>query len=252
MDRTAVVKAGAMASATVCALFGGVVLAQYIFTKKQRAGKKTKIIEMMPEFEKSTIHIRDPERVEQIICSLIKGGATKLQIITDFDMTLSRFAVNGKRCPTCHTGLGDVLEEIIKQAGVYHPNVKVVSNFMDFDDNGVLKGFKGELIHVYNKHDGALRNTEYFKQLKDNGNIILLGDSLGDLNMADGVPNVENILKIGFLNDKVIFFMALQGVMLMHIINVEELLEKYMDSYDIVLMRDETLEVPNSILQKIL
>lgn len=68
---------------------------------------------------------------------------------------------------------------------------------------GILKGFKGELIHVYNKHDGALRNTEYFKQLKDNGNIILLGDSLGDLTMADGVPNVDNILKIGFLNDKV-------------------------------------------------
>lgn len=68
---------------------------------------------------------------------------------------------------------------------------------------GILRGFKGELIHVYNKHDGALRNTEYFKQLKEYCNIILLGDSLGDLSMADGVPNVENILKIGFLNDKV-------------------------------------------------
>ena len=32
-------------------------------------------------------------------------------------------------------GLGDVLEEIIRQAGVYHPNIKVVSNFMDFDEN---------------------------------------------------------------------------------------------------------------------
>lgn len=32
-------------------------------------------------------------------------------------------------------GLGDVLEEIMRQAGVYHPNVKVVSNFMDFDEN---------------------------------------------------------------------------------------------------------------------
>lgn len=71
---------------------------------------------------------------------------------------------------------------------------------------GIIKGFKGELIHVYNKHDGALRNTDYFKQLKDNSNIILLGDSLGDLNMADGVPNVENLLKIGFLNDKVCLF----------------------------------------------
>lgn len=47
MDRNAVVKVGAMASATMCALFGGVVVAQYIFTKKQRAGKKTKIIEMV-------------------------------------------------------------------------------------------------------------------------------------------------------------------------------------------------------------
>lgn len=25
------------------------------------------------------------------------------QIITDFDMTLSKFSVNGKRCPTCHS-----------------------------------------------------------------------------------------------------------------------------------------------------
>lgn len=28
-----------------------------------------------------------------------------LQVITDFDMTLSKFAVNGKRCPTCHSEL---------------------------------------------------------------------------------------------------------------------------------------------------
>ncbi|KAG7232025.1 hypothetical protein INR49_009974 [Caranx melampygus] len=46
MDRTAVVKVGAAASASVCALFGGVVLAQYIVAKKKRAGKKTRIIEM--------------------------------------------------------------------------------------------------------------------------------------------------------------------------------------------------------------
>uniref|UniRef100_A0AAV2L1U5 5'-nucleotidase n=1 Tax=Knipowitschia caucasica TaxID=637954 RepID=A0AAV2L1U5_KNICA len=297
----------------------------------------------MPQFEKSTVHMKDPERVEQITCGLIKGGASKLQIITDFDMTLSKFQVNGKRCPTCHNiidysqlvtdecrqklvqlknqyypieidpqlsmedkfpfmvewyfkshsllveqriqkdklpqavrdsdaalrdgyeqffsrlhqhnvpvfifsaGLGDVLEEILRQAGVYLPNVKVLSNFMDFDDNVgvadvksqlvfVQRGdprFKGDLIHVYNKHDGALRNSESFQQLKEN--VLLMGDSLGDLNMADGVANVDHILKIGFLNDK-----------------VEERLDKYLEHYDIVLVRDETLEVPNSILQKVL
>ncbi|XP_064409216.1 cytosolic 5'-nucleotidase 3 isoform X2 [Latimeria chalumnae] len=285
----------------------------------------------MPEFQKTTVRIKDPQRVEEIICGLIRGGAAKLQIITDFDMTLSRFSYNGKRCPTCHNiidncklvteecrkkllqlkekyypieidhsltieekypfmvewytkshnlmieqglqkeklkevvkesdvmlregyevffdklreqdvpvfifsaGIGDILEEVLRQAGIENSNIKVVSNFMDFDENGVLKGFKGELIHVYNKHNGALKNTEYFNQLKENCNIILLGDSLGDLTMADGVPNVENVLKIGFLNDK-----------------VEEHLEKYTDSYDIVLVKDETLDAVNAILQKVL
>jgi hypothetical protein len=36
-----------------------------------------------------------------------------------------------------------------------HP-VKVVSSFTEFDENGVLKGLK-ELIHVFNKHDGTMK-----------------------------------------------------------------------------------------------
>lgn len=287
-------------------------------------------VNTMPELQRNSVRMKNPTKVEEILCGLIKGGAAKLQIITDFDMTLSRFSFDGRRCPTCHNvidncklvsdecrqkllelkekyyaieidpdltveekfpymvewytkshgllveqaipkarlreivaesdimlkegyqnffdklhkhnipmfifsaGIGDVLEEVIKQAGVYHPNVKIVSNFMDFDDNGVLKGFKGELIHVFNKHDGALKYTDYFNQLKDNSNVILLGDSQGDLRMADGVANVEYMLKIGYLNDR-----------------VDELLDKYMDSYDVVLVKEESLEVANSILQKI-
>jgi hypothetical protein len=30
-----------------------------------------------------------------------------------------------------------------------------------------------------------------------------MGDTIGDLKMADGAAHVTNILKIGFLNDKV-------------------------------------------------
>lgn len=32
-------------------------------------------------------------------------------------------------------GIGDVLEEIIRQANVFYSNVNVVSNYMDFDDS---------------------------------------------------------------------------------------------------------------------
>ncbi|NP_001082544.1 cytosolic 5'-nucleotidase III-like protein A [Xenopus laevis] len=282
----------------------------------------------LPVLGKDTVRMRDPEGLQDKITRIQRGGQEKLQIISDFDMTLSRFSRNGERCPTCYNiidnsniisdegrkklkclfdiyypleidpkksieekyplmvewwskahdlfyeqriqkdrlaqvvkepqatlrdgydlffnnlyqreiplfifsaGIGDVLEEIIRQAGVFHPNTKVVSNYMDFDDNGILTGFKGDLIHTYNKNSSVLKDTEYFKEISHRTNILLLGDTLGDLTMADGVSTVENIIKIGFLNDK-----------------VEELTEQFLQSYDIVLLRDETLDVVNGILQ---
>jgi len=282
---------------------------------------------MIPELSNPSVHMRDPQRVQEILQSMQKAGSNTLQVISDFDMTLTRFAFNGKRCPTCHNildnsklisedckeklkdllntyypieidssrsvdeklplmvewwtkahellvqqrikkdllatvvresdamlregyqlffdhlfehsipllifsaGIGDILEEVIRQAGVFHPNVKVFSNYMDFDESGVLTAFKGELIHIYNKREGALLNTGHFQELRTRPNVLLLGDSLGDLTMADGVQDIENILKIGFLNDK-----------------VEERKQSYLDSYDIVLVKDETLEVSNAIL----
>ncbi|NXA09274.1 5NT3B nucleotidase, partial [Sapayoa aenigma] len=285
----------------------------------------------VPELEKATVRIRQPERVRGIIRSLREQGVAKLQVISDFDMTLSRFGCNGKRCPTSYNildtsrvisedskkklkdllhyyypieidpnrtleekrplmvewwtrahelltqqkirkddiaqivreseamlrdgfkeffdqlhknniplfifsaGIGNILEEIIRQANVFYSNINVVSNYMDFNDEGVLTRFKEPLIHTYNKNNTVLQGTEYFQQLSKRTNIILLGDSMGDLTMADGISSVENILKIGFLNDK-----------------VEEQRGKYLEAYDIVLENDETLDVVNGILRYIL
>ncbi|XP_019522664.1 PREDICTED: 7-methylguanosine phosphate-specific 5'-nucleotidase isoform X2 [Hipposideros armiger] len=281
--------------------------------------------------KKATIRMRQPGRVLEIVSALRRGGGDRLQVISDFDMTLSRFAYNGKRCPSSYNildnskiiseecrkelkallhhyypieidphrtieeklphmvkwwtkahdclcqqkiqkfqiaevvresnamlregyktffntldqnnipllifsaGIGDILEEIIRQMKVFHPNIHIVSNYMDFDKDGFLQGFKGQLIHTYNKNSSVFENSGYFQQLKGRTNIILLGDTMGDLTMADGVPGVENILKIGFLNDK-----------------VEEQRESYMDAYDIVLEKDETLDVVNGLLKHIL
>lgn len=283
---------------------------------------------MIPALSKSTVRIGDPQKVDQMLKSIRQAGPNTVQVISDFDMTLTRFAFNGKRCPTCHNildnsklisedckekladllntyypieidstrsvedklpymvewwtkahdllvqqkikkdllaivvresdamlregyqfffdhlkeqnipllifsaGIGDVLEEVIRQAQVFHSNVKVFSNYMDFDETGTLTAFKGELIHTYNKREGALLNTGHFQELHDRHNVLLLGDSIGDLTMADGVENMENLLKIGYLNDK-----------------VEERMESYLKSYDVVLVKDETMEVPNAILQ---
>lgn len=101
-------------------------------------------------------------------------------------------------------------------------------------EKGVLRAFKGQLIHTFNKREGALSHAARLTELQGRPNVLLLGDSLGDLTMADGVSEPENILTIGFLNDQ-----------------VEERKETYVNSFDIVLVKDETMDVPNSILRYI-
>ncbi|KAL6474810.1 hypothetical protein MHYP_G00158500 [Metynnis hypsauchen] len=280
----------------------------------------------IPELKKSSVFMRDRGRVEEIIRNMHGAGPGALQVISDFDMTLTRFAYNGNRCPTSHgilensslisedckaklsnlfsryypseidnslsekskvddmvewwtqahellvqqqikkdqlakavresdamlrdgyevffgslkdhsipllifsAGVGDILEEVIKHNGVFHPNVRVFSNYMEFDENGVLCSFKEQLIHTFNK----ILDPDQCEQLQDRPNILLLGDSMGDLKMADKIRNIQNILRIGYLNDK-----------------VEERRDAYVGSYDIVLEKDETLDIPNAILNYI-
>lgn len=285
----------------------------------------------IPELSKCSVLMKERGKVEETIHNIQKAGPGSLQVISDFDMTLTRFAYKGKRVPTTHNildnrllinencmkkiktllntyypieidarlsteeklplmvewwskvhellieqkirkdmlaqvvresrsklregysdffnslakhqvpllifsaGIGDVLEEVIRQNHVFYPNVHIISNYMDFDHDGVLQAFKGRLIHTFNKREGALSHAAHLTELKGRPNVLLLGDSLGDLTMADGVSNVQNTLTIGFLNDQ-----------------VEERKELYVDSFDIVLVKDETLEIPNAILKSIL
>ncbi|VDM35032.1 unnamed protein product [Hydatigera taeniaeformis] len=111
-------------------------------------------------------------------------------------------------------GLGDIIEWILERAGLLYGNVKVASNFMNFDEKGLLVGFQSPCIHTFNKTFGGLALSD-----EDRGAfskrrcVMLLGDSLFDHHMADGLieediredigeSDVSIILTIGFLNGK--------------------------------------------------
>ena len=66
-------------------------------------------------------------------------------------------------------------------------------------------------------------------------NVLLMGDTEGDHNMAESLENVENILKIGFLNH-----------------NIEKDFDKFLNLFDVVLMKDSSLNVPIKILNFLL
>lgn len=133
-------------------------------------------------------------------------------------------------------GLGNIIHEwIIKQCGLFR-NMKIVSNFMAFSNvTNRITGFQGNMIHVFNKNEGVLLDTEYEKLIVNRPNVILLGDSPGDVEMANGFPALNNVLKIGYLN-----------------FHVEEQLQHYLEIYDIVTIKDDTFNVPNAILRSIL
>lgn len=133
-------------------------------------------------------------------------------------------------------GIADVLEGVIHALGLSHPNQTIIGNGMIFEESsdGKLVAFKDPLIHVFNKNEALKLHLDYFEAQKSRKNSILMGDSLGDLKMVEGVESVANCLTIGFLNTK-----------------VDEMLGRYMENFDIVLVDDNTMEVPNAILERV-
>ncbi|TDH72433.1 hypothetical protein CCR75_004449 [Bremia lactucae] len=114
-------------------------------------------------------------------------------------------------------------------------NVHVVSNMMRFDDHGVIEGFDGTLIHSLNKTARVLLDSSFWQQcqLEKRRNVLLLGDSQGDVRMAEGL-NADEIIRVGFLN-----------------VHVEEALDEYLELYDVVLTCDASLLPVQMLIEQI-
>uniref|UniRef100_V5H3W7 5'-nucleotidase n=2 Tax=Ixodes ricinus TaxID=34613 RepID=V5H3W7_IXORI len=84
---------------------GAVVAVSFATTailRKRKRGKVKRVIDTVLELQKPCVRMKDPERVEELVCKLIKGGPKKLQVVTDFDHTISRSHLNGKACCSTH------------------------------------------------------------------------------------------------------------------------------------------------------
>ncbi len=117
------------------------------------------------------------------------------------------------------SSLGDLVEEFMKQKKVLSDNVYIIGNSFEFNKDGKAIGIK-KIIHVFNKNEQSVSELPVFKELLNRKNVILLGDSLGDLGMIEGF-DYDNLIKIGFLNE-----------------NVEGSLEEFKKSYDVVILND--------------
>jgi cytosolic 5'-nucleotidase 3 len=131
-------------------------------------------------------------------------------------------------------GQGDIIEEFLRHNNAFSGNIHIISNMYKFDKDGCVKGYEGNIIHPFNKNEHSIEEYPYFEEVKDKQNVILLGDSLGDANMCDGIKH-DNIIKIGFLN-----------------FNVDKDIEDYKEIYDVIILNDSSMgfviDMINSII----
>ncbi|KAJ9062316.1 7-methylguanosine phosphate-specific 5'-nucleotidase [Entomophthora muscae] len=111
-------------------------------------------------------------------------------------------------------------------------HMHVVSNFMEFDPSPPhqITGFTPPLIHTLNKGTIKLENTPFYDQAKQRTNVIVVGDSIGDLEMGSALHH-HTRLTVGFLNQ-----------------NIPANLEEYTDKFDIVLTNDSSFDWLNALL----
>jgi len=127
---------------------------------------------------------------------------------------------------------GDSISMFLKKHEKLYKNLHIISNFFEWDDNGKIVSFKKPVIHSFNKDETAI--PENIKEIiAEKKNIILLGDTLGDIKMV-GNFDCNILIKIGFLNDN------------------PENLEEYKKAYDVVITNDGSFDYVNKLIKEII
>lgn len=118
-------------------------------------------------------------------------------------------------------GIGNVIEQFLKENGCYHENLFIISNFIQFDKQQNMIRFNKKMIHTLNKTMVGHLPRDLEKKLKEKPYRLLLGDAIEDKKMIEK-KEWKQTISVGFLNEK-----------------IEENLEIYQKNFDIVLTNEE-------------
>jgi len=192
--------------------------------------KKTKMLEWWKEHYQVLIEMG---MTRDILHDLVKNenanfrdGLTKL-LNTTKDKNIPIVIISAD-------GIGDAIPMFLEREGLLHDNIYTLSNQMIFDDEGKMIGVKEPVIHSMNKSEVTVRELPIYENLKNRKNVILLGNSLSDLDMIEGF-SYDEIINIGFLNS-----------------GTEGDIKRYSETFDVVILGDGDMNYINELLEKIL
>ncbi len=99
-------------------------------------------------------------------------------------------------------GYTEVIEHFLRRHGALHPNIRISSNRLVWDDAGVLVECRpSPPITSLTKSLTGARNAEWFSAHAGRTTLLVLGDRCSDLQVADGLGDVRLQLSVGILNE---------------------------------------------------
>lgn len=132
------------------------------------------------------------------------------------------------------SGCGDAIPLFMQHNQCDFPNISYVINRFSRDKESIAKGIEGEIIHALNKDEWVFSKfPELREKLEKRKNVILIGDGLGDAEMAQG-SNHETLLKIWILT-----------------LESPELLKAYEEAFDLVLIGDDDFDEIKALIDEL-
>lgn len=183
-------------------------------------------LQMMDEWYRKNIEtLVDYKITEEIInyvsikMMTFRDGATDF-LKTMYDKSIPIIVISA--------GVGNTIEQFLIRNNCNYPNIYICSNFLEYED-GIIKGIRdNNLIHSLNKNEVILPENIKSKII-DRKNILLLGNNVFDLSMAD---SKKNVYSLGFL-DK----------------NVEEKINSFKENFDIVCTNNTSYDEIRSMIK---
>lgn len=127
----------------------------------------------------------------------------------------------------------EVIKDYLSSINLLYKNIYIISNQFKWDEKGNMVGYLEPVVHSFNKDETLIYESPFYDKIRNRKNVILMGDSIGDLGMIEGFE-WENLLKIGFLDEK-----------------IDECREVYKENFDAVIVDQGGFGFVNDLLSKI-
>lgn len=155
---------------------------------------------------------------------LLKKGVEKSNLVFRDGAKEFLEVMNKKNIPVIimSAGIGNVIEMFLKKNNCYYDNIFIISNFIEFDENGNMRKFENNMIHTLNKTIKGHLNNEILNKISDKKYRLLFGDFIEDKNI---VPKEEwdDTISVGYLCSE-----------------IEKNLNVYKENFDIVLTDEDS------------